>query len=124
MRKNSLSTKGLSMSQAQSISNLCNQRALEIDRVLNQINNFSKTIRIDGVDRILTLGVEIPNNVMELLKEKASLNACQAFLMENIKAKDFLLKQITESQPDYKDIVWLEKERLVAPQEIPLVTVS
>ena len=32
-----LSTKGLSMSQAQSISNLCNQRALEIQRELDSV---------------------------------------------------------------------------------------
>ena len=40
--KNSLASKGLSMSQAQSISNLCNQRASDISALLNNINNVEK----------------------------------------------------------------------------------
>ena len=42
MKKHSLSTKGLSLSQAQSISNLCNQRATDISGELNGINNVEK----------------------------------------------------------------------------------
>ena len=44
--KNSLSSKGLSMSQAQSISNLCNQRSKEITNKLGDINNISKHLTI------------------------------------------------------------------------------
>ena len=42
--KNSLNETGLSLTQAQSISNLINQRASEIGKKLNKINNSSKTL--------------------------------------------------------------------------------
>ena len=46
-KKNSLtSNKGLSLSQAQSISNLCNQRAREIESKLNGVNNYSKSVAV------------------------------------------------------------------------------
>jgi hypothetical protein len=83
-----LSTKGLSMSQAQSISNLCNQRAQNIADQLESVNNASKTITIAGVDYEQQEGIPLPGNVTDLLKEKAKLHACQAFLMEATKAKD------------------------------------
>jgi hypothetical protein len=35
----------------------------------------------------------MPTNVVELLTEKARLSATQAFLMENIKAKDELITE-------------------------------
>jgi hypothetical protein len=48
MKKNNLSKNGLSMTQAQSISNLCNQKAIEIHNSLRGINNASKSIVIGG----------------------------------------------------------------------------
>jgi hypothetical protein len=92
--KNSLAEKGLSMSQAQSISNLCNQRAKEIASKLSDVNNASKQIVIDKVTYTEQQGIELPANVSELLIEKARLSATQAFLMENIKAKDELINSI------------------------------
>jgi hypothetical protein len=92
--KNSLSAKGLSMSQAQSISNLCNQRAKEISTKLDNINNVSKELTIGTEIYIETQGNPIPENVVELLTSKARLSATQAFLMENIKAKDELINKI------------------------------
>ena len=92
--KNSLAEKGLSMSQAQSISNLCNQRAKEITSKLSDVNNASKHIVIDKVTYTEQQGIELPANVSELLTEKARLSATQAFLMENIKAKDELINSI------------------------------
>jgi len=92
--KNSLSSKGLSMSQAQSISNLCNQRAKDITAKLADINNVSKKLTIGEETYIETQGNPLPNNVVELLTEKSRLSATQAFLMENIKAKDDRLKSI------------------------------
>jgi len=92
--KNSLSTKGLSMSQAQSISNLCNQRAKEISNKLADVNNVSKTLVINSETYTETQGNPMPANTVELLTEKARLSATQAFLMENIKAKDELIKEI------------------------------
>jgi hypothetical protein len=92
--KNSLSAKGLSMSQAQSISNLCNQRAKEISTKLDNINNVSKELTIGTETYIETQGNPIPENVVELLTSKARYSATQAFLMENIKAKDELINNI------------------------------
>ena len=43
------------MSQAQSISNLCNQRALEIQRELDSYNVCSKSIRVNGEDYSLEI---------------------------------------------------------------------
>ena len=99
--KNSLSSKGLSMSQAQSISNLCNQRAKEISTKLDNINNVSKELVIGSDTYVETNGNPIPENVVELLTTKARYSATQAFLMENIKAKDELINEIRFEVFDY-----------------------
>ena len=93
-----LSTKGLSMSQAQSISNMCNQRALEINGKLTSVNNASKHITVDKVTYVEPEGVPMPGNVVDLLLEKTTLHACQAFLMEAIRAKDSVLKEISRRE--------------------------
>ena len=99
--KNSLASKGLSMSQAASISNLCNQRAKEISTKLDNINNVSKELTIGVETYIETQGNPIPENVVQLLQAKARLSATQAFLMENIKAKDELIKEIKYEEFTY-----------------------
>lgn len=104
MRKNNLSKKGLSLSQAQSISNLCNQRALFIDSQLSSVNNFSKKIKVDGEEHVIQQGNRLSENVVDLVKEKAGLHACQAFLMENIKAKDTMLNNIRTGKANILDI--------------------
>jgi hypothetical protein len=121
MRKNSLTpNKGLSLSQAQSISNLCNQRAREIEAKLSGVNNYKKTVKADGDIHTIVAGKPLPKEVVALLKEKASLHATQAFLMENIKAKDALLRaaktasvSITFSAP--------EKPKFVTPVQLGVV---
>jgi hypothetical protein len=100
--KNSLSTKGLSMSQAQSISNLCNQRSKDITAKLADINNVSKELTIGVETYTETQANPIPTNVVELLTEKARLSATQAFLMENIKAKDELINKIKFEKYNYE----------------------
>lgn len=92
--RNSLSTSGLSLSQAQSISNLCFQRTQEIANQLAVINNSKKTLVIDGKTYTETVGNPIPKNVTDLILEKGLLHATQAFLMENIKAKDSIIKEL------------------------------
>jgi len=105
MKKNSLTpNKGLSLSQAQSISNLCNQRAREIAQKLIGVNNYTKTIKVQGKVHVLQAGIPLPINVVDLLKERAELHACQAFLMENIKAKDVMLKAVKHEQPNFSGI--------------------
>ena len=93
MKKHSLvPNNGLSLSQAQSISNLCNQRAQEINKKFKSVSNYNKSVELNGLTRMLQRSEKLPENTVELLQEKARLYACQAFLMENIKAKDLLLK--------------------------------
>ena len=94
MRRNSLAPKGLSMSQAQSISNLCNQRSRDISFKLRDINNVEKTLKIGEDTYTETQGKKMPENVIDLLNDKARLHATQAFLMENIKAKEEALDAI------------------------------
>lgn len=100
--KNSLSKNGLSLSTAQSISNLCNQRSKDITATLADINNVSKELTIGAETYIETAGNPIPQNVVQLLKDKARLSATQAFLMENIKAKDELINSIKREKFQYE----------------------
>jgi hypothetical protein len=93
MRRNSLASKGLSMSQAQSISNLCNQRSRDINFKLAEINNISKVIKVGEESYIDVEPNPIPTNIKELLESKSSLHATQSFLMENIKAKTEMLEE-------------------------------
>lgn len=110
MKKNSLTlNKGLSLSQAQSISNLCNQRAIEIAAKFNTVNNYSKSVTVGEKTHVIVNGKKLPENTVALIKEKASLHACQAFLMENIKAKELMLIEIKNAQPDLSMIVMPEK---------------
>lgn len=98
MKKNLTPNNGLSLSQAQSISNLCNQRCIDIAAQISECNNSEKAIKIDNEVYIETKGKPIPKNIIELLKEKSTLHATQAFLMENIKAKDSLLKELQQME--------------------------
>ena len=118
--KNSLASKGLSMSQAQSISNLCNQRSKDITAQLADINNVSKKLAIGGEIYTETQGNPIPENVVTLLKAKARLSATQAFLMENIKAKDELINSIKREKFQY-DVEAPERPKIISeilPSEV------
>lgn len=111
--KNSLKKTGLSLSQAQSISNMCHQRGLEISNKLNGINNASKIITLNGKEYTQTIGKSIPGDIIDLLLEKSQLHATQAFLMENIKAKDQLLNDL-KNQKHISDLPYpKEPEYLV-----------
>lgn len=113
MRKNSLTVnKGLSLSQAQSISNLCNQRAKEIGNKLEIVNNYSKSVYIDNNNHILVQGNKLPKEVVELLTERAKLFATQAFLMENIKAKSDMIRHWKNVQADVSGVVIPDKPRV------------
>jgi len=125
MKKNSLTpNKGLSLSQAQSISNLCNQRAIEITGVLSYVNNYSKKVHVAGEWKTLQSPKPLPTNVVDLLKEKAELHACQAFLMENIKAKDAMLKAIRVAKADLSEVQYPEKPKFVEIAEALLANVD
>lgn len=92
------------MSQAQSISNMCNQRAQEITRSLMAVNNTSRTLKIEKDTYTEQEGVPMPANVIDLILEKAGLHACQGFLMEAIKAKDAKIQELRERKFKYEGI--------------------
>ena len=113
MKKHSLETKGLSLSQASSISNLCHQRALEIDNVLTNVNNYQKKVKVGKDDHIIVAAKKLPGNVLELLIEKSELHACQAFLMENVGAKDEMIQEVIHDVPNISHIEKVEKPKYV-----------
>jgi hypothetical protein len=100
-----LSTKGLSMSQAQSISNLCNQRAQEMQRELDSYNVSSQSIVVNSERFELEAPYPMPGQVIELLKEKSKLHATQAFLMEAIKEKNEIIDNLQSSRFDHSHLV-------------------
>lgn len=125
MKNNNLTpNNGLSLSQAQSVSNLCNQRAIEIASELIGVNNFSKTIKVAGEDKTLLKGQKLPENVAELLQKKAKLHACQAFLMENIKAKDNMLNAARSDSADVSGVIYPIKPKYVDPVDGSLAKVD
>jgi len=125
MKKNSLTpNKGLSLSQAQSISNLCNQSATEIGAALAGVNNYTKKVKVNKESKVIVKGKKLPENVLELLNKKSALHACQAFLMENIKAKDALLNQARQVTADLSEVVYPEKPDFVDPTEGSLAEVN
>lgn len=100
--KNSLGPTGLSLSQAQSVSNSCYQRAVEINNKLSQLNNASKFAKIDGVDYTLITAKAVPVDIDALLMEVSNLHATQAFLVENIKAKANALSELQNKRFVYQ----------------------
>jgi hypothetical protein len=100
-----LAKKGLSMSQAQTVSNLCNQNAIEIQRELDSYNNCSKSINVNGQVYDLQEGIPIPSDILEKLKNKGDLHACQAFLMECIKGKETLMDLLRRDTPDFSHLI-------------------
>ena len=100
-----LSDKGLSMTDAKSISNFCNQQALEIERVLNSANVHDKKFMFNGEQYPVTEGKSLPSDVIPLLIEKANYHACQAWLMEAMKEKDNLLLMVNQ-----EPFVYIEKK--------------
>jgi hypothetical protein len=122
MKKNNLASIGLSLSQAQSISNLCNQSAKEIERTIEEINNCSKKIKVGSKDHTLLESHPLPNNIVELIEKKGRLHACQAFLMENIRAKDNLINEAKMELPDISGIEKPKQPEYKVANIIPNVT--
>ena len=108
-----LASKGLSMSQAQSISNLCNQNAQEITREIESYNNCSKMISISGQSYLLQEGIVIAEDILDKLKTKGDLHATQAFLMEAIKSKESEIGRIRNLTPNISHLT--QPVRVYAP---------
>ena len=105
MKKHSLGATGLSLSSAQSVSNQCNQRALDIDRILNSINTCKKVVKLaDGSEYPIQQANPVPGDIIALLEEKGELFGCVAFLRENMEIKDQMLKTARMIRPDSSHI--------------------
>ena len=89
-----LNEKGLSMSQAQSVSNICNQKAEEIENVINNINNYSTIVSIGEKEFEQIPGRKMPENIVELILQLGAYRELQAYLMEATKYKDSLIKKL------------------------------
>ena len=121
MEKHFLSKTGLSITQAQSISNLCNQYCVEIDNVLQNINIISKEFTFNQEHFIEQKANEIPANLVELLNKKGEFVSLQAFLMENIKLKDYLLEQADNKYFHFNEDVPVQP-KFMNPKGLPKIT--
>lgn len=113
--KHSLASKGLSMSQAQTISNLCNQASRDFLATFATINNCSKAVSFKGKELTQQKGVKMPATIQDQLQDIGRYSACQAFLMENMKAKDAQLLALKNQsfvselkQPVYPELKYAE----------------
>jgi len=119
MKKHSLNKNGLSISQAQSASNLAYQGALEIDRILNSFSNCEKYVTLDGERLKIEKGNRVwpTDKVIELIQHKSKLHALQAFLMENIKVKEDLIKELKNSRYIEPRFDFVERDYIVPELE-------
>ena len=78
------------MSQAQSISNRINQEAMDIERTIAAVNSASKSFVVNGEEYETQTAVPLP---LDLVLRLGKMRAAQAFLMENIKAKEELMTE-------------------------------
>jgi len=104
-----LSKMGLSMSQAQSISNLCNQRAREIETELANFNVCQKTIKIGSDEYVQQEALPMPKDILGILETKGQLHATQALLMEAIKAKEAHIRSLQFASCDHSHILAPER---------------
>lgn len=118
-----LSEKGLSLTQAQTISNLCNQKIVEINRKLEQINNCSKKLDWDGQKLVFQNEYPMPANFVELVLDKGKYAACIAFLRENMKEKENLLRSkksevfvFDKKEPTYPTLEQFKPTELVGEE--------
>lgn len=123
MKKFLTTGEGLSMSQAQSISNLVYQESREIDSKLKAINNCSKVVDIEGKSYTKIRGNKIPENVVALITKKGELHALQAYLMSALKAKEALLEEVKSKQFVY-DVPLPEFDYSEKMEYIPAESVS
>jgi len=96
-----LGKEGLSMSDAQSLSNLCNQKAENINKKFKSYGLYDKYFG----DVIIYKTKKIPYDVDKLLEEKARLHSFQAYLMDAMKRKD----QLIEEEKDKEFVFNVEK---------------
>lgn len=115
--KQFIGSEGLTMSEAQSISNLCYQNALEISNQLESVNNYSKIFVHAGQTYTKVIGRPLPENVKDLVNAKAKYHALQGYLVSAIKAKEEILEGIRKERyvPTEKGLEHPEGEQTFTP---------
>ena len=97
-------TNTLSMSDAQTFSNLCNQKAKTIEQKLNKLNNYEKVLDLGSLNNgssssktlIKTKGYKLNlEEVKHLLNKQALYHAFQGYLMQHIRLKEQLVDSAT-----------------------------
>ncbi len=94
--KNALDKKGLLMSQAQTISNLANHAATDMLARLSMTNNAKKTVTFKDKDLVQIDARPLPATLEDQLQTIGEYRSLQAFLMEQLKAKEGMLKEVIE----------------------------
>lgn len=99
----------MSMSDAQSVSNLANQLALEIEDRYKNLNNSSSKFLLESLgytpkELVKQRAVALPSDekVLEDLRKKGMLHALQGFLVEHIKLKEDSIETITKAKTNYR----------------------
>ena len=100
-----LGSKGLSMTQARSVSNICNQNAEELDNMFETINNFKSSVLIDQMPFEHSTGTPIPDNIVDLVLKKSEYVVVQSYMMEAIKHKEALIAS-TKNMVDRNMATW------------------
>lgn len=93
--------KGLSMSDAQFLSNLCNQKAEDINKIILAVGIANKDVDYKGNMKPLITTPKMPTDIVELLKEKALLHGLQAQLMDAMKRKQAMIDEIQAEEFEY-----------------------
>ena len=101
----------LSMSDAQTISNMCNQKAQTISRKLDKINNFEKVLDLSTVKdsdndskKLIKVKAEPLNHdeVCDLLEKQSKYYSLQGFLVSHITLKESMLENLRREQDDFE----------------------
>ena len=119
MRAHPLSEKGLSMSQATSVANLCHQRSNEINQQIIVFNNASESVTLNNELIIMVKARPMPEDIFALLTTKAELVSLQAYLMEAVKTKNNWIKKLQEDKYIIPvELIAPEMERVEYPTDI------
>lgn len=110
-----LGKKGLTMSDAQSISNAVNQTCVDIDSKIENFNVTSKSVKIDG-EVYETQEANPICDIFDLLKTKSILHGVQAFLMEALDEKKSLMNSIINEEFDEGILTYPTREDIPFPK--------
>lgn len=97
-----LNTKGLTITQAQNISNLCNQRNEMLESKLNNLNNYSAKITdYTGNTHVIQDARPVPGDIDKVLSEMGENSALQAFLMDNLRKREEIMNAVKDEDFEF-----------------------